>query len=99
MRRIVLLGIGVLAGLLAASSGAEAAADISIFAYPPGDAAAAEGRPLASTIPRETIDYSGPYSPGSILISTKERRVCFVVAGRQADKKELVGGAPRLCLS
>ena len=35
MRRIVHLSLGVLAGLLVTSTVAQAAADISIFAYPP----------------------------------------------------------------
>ena len=35
MRGIVYLGAGILAGLLAASTGAQAAADISVFSYPP----------------------------------------------------------------
>ena len=93
MRGIVYLGAGILAGLLAASTGAQAAADISVFSYPPGEPSS-EGRPLASAIPRETIDYSGPYSPGSILINTKERRLYFVLPGHQAIKYGVGVGRP-----
>jgi hypothetical protein len=33
------------------------------------------GSPLASPVPRQTVSYDGPYSPGTIIISTKERRL------------------------
>jgi len=93
MRRIFLLNVGVIAGLLAMSTLARAAADISIFFYRPGDASG-DGRPLASPIPRETINFSGPYAPGSILIDTGERRLYFVLPGHQAIKYGVGVGRP-----
>src|SRR5258708_4178973 len=93
MRLVVLFSVGILAGLFAASGGAQAGADLSIFSYPPGDPSS-EGRPLASAIPRETIDYVGPYSPGSILINTRERRLYFVLPGHQAIKYGVGVGRP-----
>jgi lipoprotein-anchoring transpeptidase ErfK/SrfK len=93
MRRIVHLGIGALAGLLAMSTIAQAAADISIFSYPPSTATS-DGRPLASPIPRETISYDGPYSPGSILVNTSERRLYFVLPDHQAIKYGVGVGRP-----
>jgi lipoprotein-anchoring transpeptidase ErfK/SrfK len=93
MRRIFLLNVGVIAGLLAMSTLARAAADISIFFYPPGDSSS-DGRPLASPIPRETINFSGPYAPGSILINTGERRLYFVLPGHQAIKYGVGVGRP-----
>jgi lipoprotein-anchoring transpeptidase ErfK/SrfK len=95
MRGSVLLGVGILAGLLAVSTGARAAADISIFSVAPSTSdGAGDGRPLASAIPRETINYSGPYSPGSILINTSERRLYFVLPGHQAIKYGVGVGRP-----
>lgn len=93
MRRIILLTAGMLAGMLAASTVAQAAADISIFAYPPSTAVS-DGRPLASPIPRETVSYNGPYAPGSILISTSERRLYFVLPDHQAIKYGVGVGRP-----
>jgi lipoprotein-anchoring transpeptidase ErfK/SrfK len=94
MRRIVQLGVGILAGALAASTGALASPDTSIFSFPPGAPITSEGRPLASTIPRETVNYSGPYSPGSILINSNERRLYFVLPGHQAIKYGVGVGRP-----
>jgi lipoprotein-anchoring transpeptidase ErfK/SrfK len=94
MRRIVHLSIGVLAGLLVASTTAQAAADISIFAYPPGNPSSSDGRPMAAPIPRETLNYNGPYSPGSIVVSTSERRLYFVLPDHQAIKYGVGVGRP-----
>jgi lipoprotein-anchoring transpeptidase ErfK/SrfK len=93
MRRIFLLNVGVIAGLLAMPPAARAAADISVFLFPPG-ASSSEGRPLASPIPRETIEFIGAYTPGSILINTNERRLYFVLPGHQAIKYGVGVGRP-----
>jgi lipoprotein-anchoring transpeptidase ErfK/SrfK len=92
MRRIFLLNIGVIAGLLAMPPAARAAADISVFLVPPG--ASSDGRPLAAAIPRETIEFKGAYAPGSILINTSERRLYFVLPGHQAIKYGVGVGRP-----
>jgi lipoprotein-anchoring transpeptidase ErfK/SrfK len=94
LRKIVHISIGVLAGLLVASTTAQAAADISIFAYPPGNPSSSDGRPMAAPIPRETINYNGPYSPGSIVVSTSERRLYFVLPDHQAIKYGVGVGRP-----
>jgi lipoprotein-anchoring transpeptidase ErfK/SrfK len=94
MRRIVHLSIGILAGLLVTSTVAQAAADISIFAYPPADASANGGRPMAAPIPRETVTYNGPDAPGSIIVNTVERRLYFVLPNHQAIKYGIGVGRP-----
>jgi lipoprotein-anchoring transpeptidase ErfK/SrfK len=95
MRGIISLSVGLVAALLAASTGARAAADISIFSIAPSTSdGAGDGRPMASPIPRETISYDGPYSPGSILINTKERRLYFVLPDHQAIKYGVGVGRP-----
>jgi lipoprotein-anchoring transpeptidase ErfK/SrfK len=93
MRRIVHLSIGIVAGLFVASTAAQAAADISIFSYPAG-ASSSDGRPTATPIPRETITYNGPYSPGSIVVNTSERRLYFVLHDHQAIKYGVGVGRP-----
>lgn len=35
-------------------------------------------RPQASAIPREIVNYNGPYGPGTIVVSTSERRLYLV---------------------
>lgn len=42
--------------------------------------------PRASPIPRETVSYQGPHKPGTIVISTKERRLYLVQPGGKALK-------------
>jgi lipoprotein-anchoring transpeptidase ErfK/SrfK len=53
-----------------------------------------DGRPRASAIPRETVDYSGPQAPGTILISTAERRLYLVLPGGKAIKYGVGVGRP-----
>ena len=93
MRGIVLASIGLIAGLIAASSGAQAAADISVFSYPPA-VDNYDQAPAAAPIPREMVDYDGPYAPGSIVINTAERRLYFVLPGHQAVKYAIGVGRP-----
>src|ERR1700677_4321003 len=93
MRGIILASVGLIAGLIFASNGAQAAADISVFSYP----AAVDNydqAPAAAAIPREMVDYDGPYAPGSIVINTGERRLYFVLPGHQAIKYAIGVGRP-----
>jgi lipoprotein-anchoring transpeptidase ErfK/SrfK len=91
MRRTLLLASGVMAGVVLASA-AQAMQDISIFLYPPGSSS--EGRPLVSPIPRETISYGGPYSAGTIIVSTGERRLYYILPGHEAIKYGVGVGRP-----
>ena len=54
----------------------------------------ADGRPLATAIPRETVYFSGNYAPGTIVISTAERRLYYVLPGGQAVKYGVGVGRP-----
>jgi lipoprotein-anchoring transpeptidase ErfK/SrfK len=93
MRGIILASVGLIAGLVFASNGAHAAADISVFSYPPA-VDNYDQAPVAAPIPREMVDYDGPYSPGSIIINTGERRLYFVLPGHQAMKYAIGVGRP-----
>ncbi|MFV0279183.1 MAG: L,D-transpeptidase [Rhodoblastus sp.] len=55
---------------------------------------ARDGRPLATAIPRETVYFNGRYAPGTIVISTAERRLYFVLPGGQAIKYGVGVGRP-----
>ncbi len=61
------------------------------YAPPP---VGADGRPLASAIPRELVAYEGSYSPGTIVISTEERRLYYVLPDHQAIKYGVGVGRP-----
>ena len=82
-----------MASLLMASGGVQAAQDTSIFLYAPGTAST-DGRPMSNPVPRETVTYSGAYSPGTILISTAERRMYYVLPDHQAIKYGVGVGRP-----
>ena len=53
-----------------------------------------DGRPLASAIPREIVAYDGPYDAGTIVISTEERRLYYVLPDHQAIKYGVGVGRP-----
>jgi lipoprotein-anchoring transpeptidase ErfK/SrfK len=93
MRQASLLAAGVFAGLLFSSNFAQASADISVFLYPPASPSSDE-EPQVAAIPREIVDYSGAYSPGSIVVDTNERRLYFVLPGHQAIKYAIGVGRP-----
>src|SRR5436309_930851 len=38
-----------------------------------------DARAKATAIPRETVNYTGPYGAGTIVISTAERRLYYVL--------------------
>ncbi|MDF2120367.1 L,D-transpeptidase [Roseiarcaceae bacterium H3SJ34-1] len=52
------------------------------------------GRPQASAIPREVVSFSSKYAPGTILISTSERRLYFVMPDGQAIRYGVGVGRP-----
>ena len=59
----------------------------------PGDAQL-EQRPLASAIPREIVAYEGSQSPGTIVVSTQEKRLYFVLPEGQAIRYGVGVGRP-----
>jgi len=55
---------------------------------------AADGRVPYTAIPREEVDYKGRYAPGTIVISTPERRLYFILPGGRAMKYGVGVGRP-----
>ena len=92
MRKIAPVIAGVIAGIVTVSA-AQAMQDISIFNYPPIDPST-QNEPEAAPIPREVVDYDGPYSPGTIVVNTEERRLYFVLPDHQAMKYGVGVGRP-----
>ena len=50
--------------------------------------------PQMSAIPRETVSYNGPYGAGTIVVSTAERRLYYVLDGGQALRYGVGVGRP-----
>ena len=61
------------------------------FSPPP---AVDDERPLASPIQRETVAYPEKYAPGTIVVSTSERRLYFVLGDGQALRYGVGVGRP-----
>jgi lipoprotein-anchoring transpeptidase ErfK/SrfK len=53
-----------------------------------------DGRPQASSIPREIVDFDQKYAPGTILVSSKERRLYFVLPEGKAIRYGVGVGRP-----
>lgn len=47
-----------------------------------------------SSIPRQNVNFSGRYKPGTIIINTKQRRLYFVMPGGRAIKYGVGVGRP-----
>ena len=55
---------------------------------------AAAAVPQATAIGRETVAYSGPHGPGTIVVSTAERRLYLVLPGGEAMRYGVGVGRP-----
>ncbi len=53
-----------------------------------------DGRVEASPIPRQLVEFSSQYAPGTIVISTSERRLYFVTAPGEAIEYGVGVGRP-----
>ncbi len=99
MRRHIFAFACALAGFAAISAASAAqGVDIDPLTHQPlvqnPNALGSDGRPLATAIPRETVYFSGNYTPGTIVISTAERRLYYVLPGGQAIKYGVGVGRP-----
>ena len=63
-------------------------------ALPAADPFYGSAVPQAAAIPREMVSFGGPYSPGTIVVSTQERRLYLVMAGGQAMRYGIGVGRP-----
>jgi lipoprotein-anchoring transpeptidase ErfK/SrfK len=88
--------ITTLAGLLCAAAAAAPALSYEIdpLTREPLYSYAPEYRPQASPVPRETVAYSGRHAPGTIVVSTRERRLYYVLGGGQAVRYGIGVGRP-----
>ena len=86
MRMTVLLRAGVLAAGLSAAPSAFAYMTYPTSPTYPSSANMYSSRPMASPIQRETVSYYGPQAPGTVIISTSERRLYLVLSDHSALK-------------
>jgi lipoprotein-anchoring transpeptidase ErfK/SrfK len=93
MMRCYFLAVCGTAGLLLAATGMplQAYEFQQIFGLP---LAGMEGRPRTIAPPRELVAYKGRYAPGTIVISTEERRLYYVLPGNLAVKYGIGVGRP-----
>ncbi len=87
---------GAVAGLLAFSAPSAAIEDGSdnsayFMRY---ENLTGEGRPQIAAIPREIVAWTGKQPAGSIVVSTSERRLYFILPGGQAVKYGVGVGRP-----
>ncbi len=61
---------------------------------PMGDRPGIDPGPLASAIPREIVAYDGGHPAGTIVISTDEKRLYYVLPDHQAIKYGVGVGRP-----
>ncbi|HXY57907.1 MAG TPA: L,D-transpeptidase [Methylocystis sp.] len=93
MRRLQLV-LSAAIGAASLLAGAAAARDMDPLSALFNPAPVEEGRPQASAIARELIAYSGPYGAGTIVVSTAERRLYYVLGGGQAIRYGVGVGRP-----
>ena len=92
MRRLSVLLSG-LACAAALSTSALAAWDVDPFTHQP--VGPAQGMvPQAAAIPREVVQFDGRYAPGTIIVSTSERRLYYVLGNGQALRYGVGVGRP-----
>lgn len=93
MRRLLPLLAG-LACAAAAYAAPAAAYEIDPLTRQPIVPAAIEAVPQATAIPREIVAYDGKYAPGSVVVSTTERRLYYVLGNGQAVRYGVGVGRP-----
>jgi lipoprotein-anchoring transpeptidase ErfK/SrfK len=59
-----------------------------------GEPSRSEGRPFASPIAREVVAYHGAERPGTVVVSTRERRLYYVLGDGQALRYGVGVGRP-----
>jgi lipoprotein-anchoring transpeptidase ErfK/SrfK len=98
MRQVLLACAGLAAGIAVLASG-PAAAQSSRWWSDPMNGRAMEyldedSRPQGSPIQRQRVEFSGKYAPGTIVVSTSERRLYYVTAPGEAIEYGIGVGRP-----
>jgi lipoprotein-anchoring transpeptidase ErfK/SrfK len=94
MRRMAVVFAGAAAGLTLLAGAAQAYQIDPLTRQPIVETYSDSNRPAATAIPRETVRYDGKYAPGTIVVSTTERRMYFVLGDGKAIKYGIGVGRP-----
>jgi lipoprotein-anchoring transpeptidase ErfK/SrfK len=94
MRFASVLRPGLIAACLVAAAPAFAAMTYPASPTYPASVNQMYDRPVVAAIPRETVSYYGAYAPGTIIVSTKERRLYLILPDHQALKYGIGVGRP-----
>jgi len=84
---------GLISGLFLLAAPAQASPFDFLFNSQPSSGMQ-DGRPRAVAIPRETVAYNGSEPAGSIIISTTERRLYYVLGNGEAIRYGVGVGRP-----
>jgi lipoprotein-anchoring transpeptidase ErfK/SrfK len=93
MRRFAVALIAVFSGGSAAIA-YDAGPLSGLFELGPARGQAGDGRPQATAIPREIVSYANRYAPGTVVVSTNERRLYYVLDNNQAIRYGVGVGRP-----
>lgn len=96
MRRLSLTAAACVAALAFAGAAHAAPAEIDpLTRLPLAQAPVSEAfKAQATAVPRETVSYDGPYGAGTIIVSTAERRLYYVLGNGQAVRYGVGVGRP-----
>jgi lipoprotein-anchoring transpeptidase ErfK/SrfK len=94
MRRLAIAFAGAAAGLATLMPGSAFAYQIDPLTRKPIVETFTETRPEATAIPRSTVSYDGKYRPGTIVVSTSERRMYYVLGDGKAIRYGVGVGRP-----
>jgi len=96
MRRtaLALFGLFTVAALRPDAASAQAAFWVDPLNGQPTEQYDEEFRPQAAPIPRELVSFDRRYAPGTIVISTEDRRLYFVTARGEAIQYGVGVGRP-----
>lgn len=84
MRRLTFGMVGLLAGMATFSPSASAYPEIDPLTRQPLIYDAPNFRAQATVTPRQVVTYNGRHAPGTIVISTEERRLYFILPDGKA---------------
>jgi len=78
--------LAALFGGIFAPPPAQPATAYQSYAYAPESTPSAVTQPAATRIPRELVAFNAAYAPGTVVVSTSERRLYLVLPGNKALK-------------
>ena len=94
MRFMTTVVASAMAGFLIGLSAPAMAYQIDPLTRQPLADIAPDGRAQATAIPRETVEYDGRYPAGTVVISTVERRMYYVLGDGKAIRYGVGVGRP-----